>query len=161
MRLWHSLTDFSGDNYCSLSTYLCIIVAYFCIHFQSLKGEKNQYWKQLVIVQLIVCSHAIFMITAILLNSQNSHYIENKLQSLHVCIACKHVKYIRGSINTQSDSFMLIRCVGFMFRDYCFRDMAIQGAEVSFMLLKSVQETETYEECCDTFTIGESDCICY
>lgn len=109
----------------------------------------------------IVCSHAIFMITAILLNSQNSHYIENKLQSLHVCIACKHVKQIRGSINTQSDSFMLIRCVGFMFRDYCFRDMAIQGAEVSFMLLKSVQETETYEECCDTFTIGESDCICY
>lgn len=54
MRLWHSLTDFSGDNYCSLSTYLCIIVAYFCIHFQSLKGEKNQYWKQSVIVQLSV-----------------------------------------------------------------------------------------------------------
>lgn len=44
MRLWHSLTDFSGDNNCSLSTYLCIIVAYFCIHFQSLKGGKNQYW---------------------------------------------------------------------------------------------------------------------
>lgn len=36
-----------------------------------------------------------------------------------------------------------------------------RGTKVSFMLLKSVQERETYEECCDAFTIGESDCICY
>lgn len=86
MRLWHSLTDFSGDNNCSLSTYLCIIVAYFCIHFQSLKGGKIN--TGAVSHCSIDCSHAIFMIMAILLNSSNFHHIKNKLQSrmyaLHV-----------------------------------------------------------------------------
>lgn len=159
MRLWHSLTDFSGDNNCSLSTYL-YHSGLLLYPFPVSEGRKKINTGPVSHCS-IVCSHAIFMIMAILLNSQNFHHIKNKLQSLHVCVACKLVKQIRGSINTQSDCFMLIQCVGFTFRDYCFRDVAIQGTKVSFMLVKSVQKRETYEECCDAFTIRESDCVCY